>query len=109
MKKIYPIIIGVCAIWLPNTLSYAQRMEDSITAEMPCYNTKELFQSLRKKYKEVPLLTGTASDEAKSTVSVWMNPIDKSWSIIATSNDLSCVVGVGTDIKLINYKKGTST
>ena len=71
-------------------------------------NTKELFKSLGEKYKELPLLTGKATDEAKSTLSVWMNPIDKNWTIVATKNDLSCIVGIGTDIKLINYKSGTS-
>ena len=56
----------------------------------------------------MPLLTGKATDIAKSTLSVWMNPTDKNWTIVATNKDISCVVGMGTDIKLINYKTGTS-
>jgi hypothetical protein len=56
----------------------------------------------------MPLLTGKATDEAKSTLSVWMNPTDKNWTIVATTEDTSCIVGMGTDIKLIQYKKGTS-
>ena len=56
----------------------------------------------------MPLLTGKATDEARSTLSVWMNPTDKNWTIVATTKDISCVVGMGTDIKLINYKTGTS-
>ncbi len=88
--------------------TYSQKLEETVTADIPCYDTKELFKSLREKYKELPLLTGKATDEAKSTLSVWMNPTDKNWTIVATKNDLSCIVGVGTDIKLINYKSGTA-
>ena len=88
--------------------SYSQELKDTIEAEFPCYNTKDLFTSLREKYKELPLLTGKATDEAKSTLSVWMNPTEKNWTIVATTQDISCIVGMGTDIKLINYKTGTS-
>ena len=88
--------------------SYSQELKDTIETELPCYNTKELFKSIREKYKEMPLLIGKASDEARSTISVWMNPTDKNWTIVATKEDISCIVGVGTDIKLINYNMGTS-
>ena len=56
----------------------------------------------------MPLLTGNVADVAKSTLSVWMNPTDKNWTIVATTQDISCIVGMGTDIKLFNYKTGTS-
>lgn len=76
--------------------------------DIPCYTTKDLFKTLREKYKELPLLSGIAGDEAKSTVSLWMDPIEKSWTIVATKKELSCVVGLGTDIKIIQYKTGSS-
>jgi hypothetical protein len=91
-----------------SNISYSQELKDSIEAELPCYNTTDLFKSLREKYKELPLLTGKATDIAKSTLSVWMNPTDKNWTIVATSKEISCIVGMGTDIKLFNYKTGTS-
>lgn len=106
MKAIYLTIGMMCALLSNN--SYSQELKDRIEAELPCYNTKELFKSLREKYKELPLLTGKASDEAKSTLSVWMNPTEKNWTIVATTQDISCIVGMGTDIKLINYKTGAS-
>jgi hypothetical protein len=88
--------------------AYSQKVEESITADMPCYNTTEIFKSLKEKYKEIPLMTGKAEDEANSVVSIWMNPIDNNWTILATKKDLTCVVGMGTDMKIIPYKKGTS-
>ena len=66
----------------------------------------EKLESLKESFKEMPLLTGRASDEAKSILSFWMNPIDNSWSIIATNKDLSCVIGIGTNFNLLNYKTG---
>ena len=105
MKAIYLTIGILCSI--PN-ISYSQKLEDTVKIDLPCYNTTELFKSLREKFKELPLLTGKADDDANSTMSVWMNPIDNDWTIIATKKDLSCVIGTGTDMKLIPYKKGTS-
>jgi len=89
-----------------STNSHSQPVEESISIDLPCYNTQEIFKSLREKYKEFPVMSGKASDEANSVVSIWMNPIDNNWTIVATKNDLSCVVGMGTDIKILNYKLG---
>lgn len=88
--------------------SYSQKLENTVKTELPCYNSQELFKSLREKYKEMPLLTGKTDDEANSLMSVWLNPIDNDWTIIATKKDISCVVATGTDLKLIPYRKGTT-
>lgn len=87
---------------------YPQKIEEKISIDLPCYNTKEIFKSLREQFKEFPILTGDADDEAKSKISIWMNPIELNWTIIATKKDISCVIGVGTDLILLNYKKGTA-
>ena len=89
-----------------STSSYSQPVEESISIDLPCYNTKEIFKSLREKYKELPFMTGQVADEASSIVSIWLNPVDNNWTILATKKDLTCVVGVGTDMKIIPYKKG---
>jgi hypothetical protein len=78
---------------------------DILTFEAPCYDTKTLFDTLRKQYKESPIIAGTASDVAGSTMSLWMHPVDKSWTIVATKDDLSCVIGVGTDFKVIQLRR----
>ena len=100
MKSLY-LVLGMICINV-----YAQKIEDTITADMPCYNTKEIFKSLSEKYKELPFMTGQVGDEASSIVSIWLNPVDNNWTILATKKDLTCVVGVGTDMKIIPYKKG---
>ena len=103
MKLTYLLVIISLVI---STNSHSQPVEESISIDLPCYNTQEIFKSLREKYKEFPVMSGKASDEANSVVSIWMNPIDNNWTIVATKNNLSCVVGMGTDIKILNYKLG---
>jgi len=104
LKSLYLLILTLGI----STHSYSQQIEDTVKIELPCYNTQELFKSLRDKFKELPLLMGKAADEANSTMSVWLNPIDNDWTIIATKKDISCVVGLGTDMKIIPTRKGTS-
>ena len=107
MKAIY-LTVGIVLIGLLASNTYSQKLEQTIKTELPCYNTQELFKSLREKYKELPLLTGKADDEANSTMSLWLNPFENDWTIIATKKDLSCVVGTGTDMKIIPTRKGTA-
>ena len=106
MKKIYLILFLGCIV-LPLNL-YSQKLETTVETELPCYNSQELFKNLREKYKELPIMMGKADDEVNSTMSIWMNVNDKHWTIIATKDELSCIVGTGTDLKSISYKKGTS-
>ena len=82
--------------------------EEIVNIQLPCYNTKVLFDTLKKNYKESPILVGKADDVAKSTMTLWVNPIDDNWTIVATKGDLSCVVGTGTHFKVMPNKKSLS-
>ncbi len=104
MKLTYLLIITLLLLPIK---SYSQQIEESITIDLPCYNTKEIFKSIREKYKELPFMTGQVADEASSIVSIWLNPVDNNWTILATKKDLTCVVGMGTDMKIVTHKKGT--
>ena len=107
MKTIY-LLIGMVCTGLLASNTYSQKLEQTLKTELPCYNTTELFKSLRENHKELPLLTGKTDDEANSTMSVWLNPFENDWTIVATKKDLSCVVGTGTDMKIIPTRKGTA-
>jgi hypothetical protein len=107
VKVIY-LTVGIVCIGLLASNTYSQKLEQTVKTELPCYNTTELFKSLRENHKELPLLTGKTDDEANSTMSVWLNPFENDWTIVATKKDLSCVVGTGTDMKIIPTRKGTA-
>jgi hypothetical protein len=60
---------------------------------------------LREDYKEYPIAMGITNDRANSTMSIWVSPRDKSWTIVATKKEISCVIGTGTDFDFVPYKK----
>lgn len=74
----------------------------TITSTMPCDDTKVITEYLTKNFKEIPLLMGKAEDEAGSVMSFWANFKTGTWTIIATKNQLSCVIGVGKNMKIID-------
>ena len=106
MKKIYSTMLIVSTLLSNN--SYSQEIKDKVEIDLPCYESTELFKSLREKYKEMPFMVGKATDAAKSTVSIWLNPVDNNWTIVATKKDLSCIVGLGDEMILVPYKKGSN-
>ena len=95
-------------VCLLSNKSYAQEVTDTVETTLPCYDTDEIFKSLKEKYKEVPFMTGRAGDPANSIVTIWMHPVEATWTIMATKKDLTCVVGMGTDMKIMPLKKGPS-
>ena len=76
-----------------------------VTRDMFCADTKLIVKDLREKYKEMPVITGKADDEAQSLMTIWMNPVDETWTIVATNKDYSCIIGVGQQLKVIDYAK----
>ena len=72
---------------------------ETATAEFPCNKTTIVFDSLKKEYGEMPIITGKADDVANSIMSMWTNPITETWTIVATKGDLSCIIGNGSRIK----------
>lgn len=76
-----------------------------ITRDMFCADTKIIVKDLKEKYKEIPVITGKADDEAQSLMTIWMNPVEETWTIVATNKDYSCIIGVGQKLKVIDYSK----
>lgn len=80
---------------------------EKITTEMYCDDTKVIVKTLRETYREEPFILGKADDVAGSVMTLWLNPLSKTWTIMATSGDFSCIVGVGSNIQLIPLKNKT--
>jgi hypothetical protein len=78
----------------------------SITREFYCYETDALIRSLLNSYKETPLVIGKNNDQSSSNMSLWVNPSTRTWTLVATKDDISCVIGSGSDIKLNPMSKG---
>ena len=103
MRTKLTAVLSICALLTSSVLANDGTV---IKAEIPCYETDSLFDTLKKDYKEIPIMYGLTNDMAESTMSLWTNPSNKSWTIVATKGSVSCVVGAGTDFKLMPLRVG---
>ena len=83
--------------------------ESFIEPRLYCDDTKKIVGTLKQTFKEMPFAFGKTGDDAKSIMSLWINPTTKSWTIIATKRDVSCVIGIGNEFELFPYKDTTKT
>ena len=107
MSKIY-LLIGMVCIGLLASNVHAKEPSELITTDIPCFETETLVKELRGKFKEIPFIYGKTHDVAETTMSMWVNPSTKTWTIVATKNSLSCVIGYGKDMQIIPYGKGSN-
>lgn len=92
MKKI--VLISL----LFSNLAYAK--EELISYDAFCDNTKIIVEKI-KEYNEVPVALGNSVEPKKSKLSLWMNPTTKSWTLISTHGDTTCVLGIGEKMKIV--------
>jgi hypothetical protein len=94
-------------LFLSLTLNNAQAKspEEVVPTEIICYDTATLFKTLKEVHKEYPIAAGIANDIAQSTTTIWVSPKTKSWTIVATKQAISCIIGTGTMFEFIPYKK----
>lgn len=78
---------------------------ETIDIELTCFDTDKLFTLLKTSYIELPIITGRVEDQANSIMTLWINAENKSWTIVATIDEKSCVVGYGKKFSVINLVK----
>ena len=78
---------------------------EAIDVELQCFQTMEIFKTLKDKFYEMPIIIGNVEDEAQSTMTLWLNAELKSWTIVATIEDKTCVVGYGKNFKVLNLTR----
>ena len=110
MKVTY-LMIGILCTGLLVSSSLAQQESNSllsINRDFICYDTDKLVSELRNTHKESPFVIGRTNDQAGTTTSLWVNVATKTWTIIATNDEVSCVIGTGTELKLVPSVRGIS-
>jgi hypothetical protein len=65
-----------------------------------CDDTDIVINNLFNKYKEIPLIVGNTNDKAESKMSLWVNLETAEWTILATKNKISCVIGTGDSLEI---------
>ena len=78
---------------------------EEVDTKIICSKTDSIINELRKEYNESPLVFGEANDFAGSTMSLWVSKSGKTWTIIATKKDTSCVIGTGFNLQVVRKGK----
>jgi hypothetical protein len=69
-----------------------------IQKPVTCTETKMLLQGLTSSdYKETPAWLGIEPGAEVSKYSVFVNPQNKTWTIIQFNDTIACVLGTGTE------------
>ena len=93
MKKLFTLLFFVV------TNAFSEPVY--ITPTLLCDDTEIIIKKLRETYQEYPLLVGKAGDQAGSVMSMWLNPQTKTWTIIASKDKTTCIIGVGENFELL--------
>jgi hypothetical protein len=80
----------------------------SITIESYCNDTDQIFSALSM-MNEIPIAIAQANDVAESKVLLWVGPAKETWTLTATKDKTTCVIGYGTNFKLIVPRSKNST
>lgn len=98
MNKIY-LLIGILCI--APTLSNAE--QHTVPFEIICDDTTTIVRTLKKEFVEIPLVVGKGLGSSQHMISFWGNPDTKTFTVVDTYGDTSCILGVGTDVEVIDY------
>jgi hypothetical protein len=85
-------------------ISHAQlKLLDQQNVTLSCYDTNQLVEILTKEYKEFAFIIGDTEDLAKSVMSLWVGRKGETWTIVATKDEISCIVGAGKNLRVIRH------
>lgn len=91
-KYLLLLLLGV------SLLANAQIVE--LQKNIVCSNPDFLFKELAKEYKERIYWAGYG-DKSNSTYMLWVNAKTNTWTITQSTKEISCIIGSGTDNKLL--------
>lgn len=84
----------LCLLASFSKLSYSQV---TYKKEITCGKTEIVFTILLGKFQEKPILYGKSSEQAETTIALWMSP-DKTFTITSTIDNVTCILESGTDL-----------
>jgi len=96
MNKIYMIIgLVLCSA----TQSYAAETKQ---LSVVCDKTSVVIDALTHRFNEMTILAGTGiGPQDKHIISVWGNPELKTYTILDTFGEMSCILSVGENVEIL--------
>jgi hypothetical protein len=104
MQKIL-VVIGL--IFVCTNISAQPRTkpaEKPNTLELFCDDTTKIAKLLVDQYKEVPIVIGSTDNTYGNIMTFWTNPDTKTWTILVTKKDKSCVLDAGGKFEIVGKK-----
>jgi hypothetical protein len=98
LNLILGIVILVPSIAIPQDAQKNTQIERNMSVE--CDSTEKIMTALRDQFKEIPIMVGKSATK-KSYTSIWGNPETKTFTILTTRGDVTCVLDVGTDLEVV--------
>ena len=97
-KLILGIVVLVPSIAVPQNAPKNTQAERNMPVE--CDSTEKIMTALKDQFKETPLMVGKSTTK-KSYTSIWGNPETKTFTVLTTRGDVTCVLDVGTDLEVV--------
>jgi hypothetical protein len=77
--------------------------QEEQTFKSYCDKTEKIFNELRTSMGEQPLLGGRGPEGSTGIMTLWVNPSTRSWTILVTYPEKTCVIGGGSNITLRKF------
>lgn len=98
MKILLPVVTSLMV-----TSSVAKEPETfTISANMTCDKNGHIIKIITEVYKENPFMIGLAPGEVNIVLTI--NEKTKTWTILAITENISCVLAMGTDLNILKGK-----
>ena len=72
--------------------------------EILCDDTTKIAKLLVEEYKEVPVVVGSTDNVYGNIMTFWANPETRTWTILVTKKDKSCVLDAGGKFEIVGKK-----
>ena len=100
LNLIFGIVILIPSIAVTQTVPKKQSQKTERTVPVECDSTEKVMTALKNQFKEIPLMVGKSVIK-QSYTSIWGNPDTKTFSVVTTKGDITCVLDVGTDLEVV--------
>jgi len=104
MQKILVVIGLLLASASLNAQPRNNPTEKPNTLQLFCDDTIKIVKLLSEEYKEFPVVIGTTENKYGNIMTFWTNPDTKTWTILVTKKDKSCVLDTGGKFEIVGKK-----
>jgi hypothetical protein len=96
MNKIY-LLIGLLLTMPIQSIAVEQRIH-----RVACDKTTIVLDSLANRFNEIGIIAGSGlGPQQNHVISVWGNPENGTFTVVDTFGDMSCILGVGDNLKIL--------